>query len=772
MACVSSETRVKVGINGFGRIGRLVMRVLCSRKMPVDLVMINDPFMQPDAMAYMLKYDTIHGRFKGDIVGDNDKKTLEITFPCGSKMVIMCTACREPKEIPWGENEIQWVIESSGAFTNVAKCQGHIHGGARKVLITAPSEDAPTFVMGVNHKNYKNEQNIISNASCTTNALAPLVKVINDKFGVVKGLMTTVHATTATQKTVDGPSGKAWRDGRAASANMIPSTTGAAKAVAKVLPAVDGKLTGMAFRVPTLDVSVVDLTVVLEKEASYDQICAALKEASQGELKGIMGYTDEQVVSSDFIGETCSTVFDEKAGISLDKNFAKLVSWYDNEWGYSNRVVDLLLHCINADATYVPKKMGNKKSLRDIPDAEFKGKRFLIRVDFNVPQDKEGNIKSAARIVAALPTIKYVLERGGSVVCMSHLGRPDGQVVPSMTLKPIAAKLEELLQKPVKFLNACFGPEVEKECAAMKPGDVILLENLRYHIEEETKIKVGTETKKASPAQLKAFRESLAKLGDVYVSDAFGTAHRAHSSMTGVALPMKVAGLLMEKEITYFSKLLENPTGPVLAIMGGAKVADKIGVIYNMLDRVNEMYIGGGMCFTFKKMVEGMSIGKSLLDNDSVNLVKVYKKKADKKGVKMTFPVDFVCATGFDEVKTTVFSDKQGIPADQLGLDIGPESIKQLIEAVKRAKTILWNGPMGVFEKDQFAEGTKQLVLALIEATKNGATVIFGGGETVMAAEKWDAMDKVSHVSTGGGASLELLEGKEMPGILALDEKK
>jgi len=479
---------VRVGINGFGRIGRLVLQAMITRKVDVEIVMVNDPFLKPDAMAYLLKYDTIHGRFPGQIVGDNEKNILSVTFE-GKKIDIMCTAERDPKNIPWGMNDVMWVIESSGAFTTTAKANAHILGGARKVLITAPSEDAPTFVYGVNEKKYKHEQNIISNASCTTNALAPLVKVLDAKFGLVKGLMTTVHSTTATQKTVDGPSAKAWRDGRAAAANLIPSTTGAAKAVSKVLPQTEGKLTGMSFRVPTLDVSVVDLTAVLKTEASYEDVCKAIKEASEGELKGVIGYTNEMVVSSDFIHDPHSTIFDEKAGISLDKNFVKVISWYDNEWGYSNRVVDLLMYCSNADAHYVPKKMGNKKSIRDIPDADLKGKRVLIRVDFNVPVDKQGNIKSVNRITAALPTIQYCLDRGASVVCMSHFGRPDGKVVPSLTMKPIAEKFSELLGKPVKFLNDCVGPEVEKACAEMKPGDVTLLENLRFHIDKKLRLK-------------------------------------------------------------------------------------------------------------------------------------------------------------------------------------------------------------------------------------------------------------------------------------------
>ncbi|KAK8587483.1 hypothetical protein V6N13_086468 [Hibiscus sabdariffa] len=330
--------KVKIGINGFGRIGRLVARVALQRD-DVELVAVNDPFITTDYMTYMFRYDSVHGQWKHHELKVKDSKTLLF----GEKPVTVF-GIKNPEEIPWGETGAEYIVESTGVFTDKDKAAAHLKGGAKKVIISAPSKDAPMFVMGVNEKDYKPEYDIISNASCTTNCLAPLAKVIHDKFGIVEGLMTTVHSITATQKTVDGPSMKDWRGGRAASFNIIPSSTGAAKAVGKVLPALNGKLTGMAFRVPTVDVSVVDLTVRLEKAASYDEIKAAIKEASQGELKGILGYTDEDLVSTDFVGDSRSSIFDAKAGIALNDKFAKLVSWYDNEWGYSTRVVDLIIH--------------------------------------------------------------------------------------------------------------------------------------------------------------------------------------------------------------------------------------------------------------------------------------------------------------------------------------------------------------------------------------------------------------------------------------------
>lgn len=335
---MGSAGKIKIGINGFGRIGRLVARVALSRD-DIELVGVNDPFISTDYMSYMFKYDSVHGKWKNHEVKVKDTKTLLF----GEKNVAVF-GFRNPEEIPWGEVGAEYVVESTGVFTDKDKAAAHLKGGAKKVVISAPSKDAPMFVVGVNEHQYKPEFDIVSNASCTTNCLAPLAKVINDKFGIVEGLMTTVHSLTATQKTVDGPSNKDWRGGRGAGFNIIPSSTGAAKAVGKVLPALNGKLTGMSFRVPTPDVSVVDLTVRLEKSATYDEIKAAIKAESEGKMKGILGYTEDAVVSTDFIGDSRSSIFDASAGIALTTNFVKLVSWYDNEWGYSSRVIDLIVH--------------------------------------------------------------------------------------------------------------------------------------------------------------------------------------------------------------------------------------------------------------------------------------------------------------------------------------------------------------------------------------------------------------------------------------------
>jgi len=330
----------KIGINGFGRIGRLVLRSAIAKG--AQVVAINDPFIPLDYMVYMFKYDSTHGQFKGEV--KEDGKFLYVN---GQKITVFNE--RDPKDIKWADAGAEYIVESTGVFTTMEGAQKHMTGGAKKVVISAPSADAPMFVMGVNQEKYDPSLKVVSNASCTTNCLAPLAKVINDNYGIIEGLMTTVHATTATQKTVDGPSGKDWRGGRGAAQNIIPSSTGAAKAVGKVIPELNGKLTGMAFRVPTADVSVVDLTVRIEKEASYEDICKCIKDASAGSLKGILGYTDEDLVSTDFIGDQRSSIFDAKAGIQLSKTFVKLVSWYDNEMGYSNRVIDLITYMQSRD---------------------------------------------------------------------------------------------------------------------------------------------------------------------------------------------------------------------------------------------------------------------------------------------------------------------------------------------------------------------------------------------------------------------------------------
>ncbi|KAG6813104.1 hypothetical protein H0H92_013958 [Tricholoma furcatifolium] len=401
-----------------------------------------------------------------------------------------------------------------------------------------------------------------------------------------------------------------------------------------------------------------------------------------------------------------------------------------------------------------------------ITDVDLKDKRVLIRVDFNVPQKPDGTITNPARIVAALPTIKYALENGASVVIlMSHLGRPDGQVNKKYSLEPVAVELDKQIKKTmqfeqtVQFLNDCVGPDVEKAVNSAPKGSIILLENLRFHIEEEgsVKNKDGTNVK-ADPTKVAEFRAGLTRLGDVYINDAFGTAHRAHSSMVGVKLDQRAAGFLVKKELEFFAKALEHPDRPFLAILGGAKV--------------NSLIICGGMAFTFKKTLDGVSIGSSLFDVPGSEKVAALVEKAKKNNVKLVFPVDFITADKFDkDAKTGIATDKEGIADDWMGLDAGPRSRELFRQTVLEAKTILWNGPPGVFEFPAFAAGSKALLDATIEAAQKGSVVIIGGGDTATVAAQYGAEEKLSHVSTGGGASLELLEGKTLPGIAELSTK-
>ncbi len=411
-----------------------------------------------------------------------------------------------------------------------------------------------------------------------------------------------------------------------------------------------------------------------------------------------------------------------------------------------------------------------KLSIRDL---DLSHKRVLIRVDFNVPQDKStGAITNNQRIVAALPTIQYALEKGASVVLMSHLGRPDGQKVEKFSLKPVADELSKLLNKTVIFLSDCCGPEVEAACAEgkLQPGEVVLLENLRFHLEEEGKAKQEDGTSiKADPEKVTAFRASLTKLGDVFVNDAFGTAHRAHSSMVGVDLPQKAAGFLMDAEIGAFTTVLENPQRPLLAILGGAKIADKIPLINNLLDKADDIIIGGGMAYTFRKVIDGWEIGDSLFDVEGAKIVAELAEKAKAKGVNLHFPVDFVTADQFSP-DAKVGAATNDIPAGLMGLDAGPLSRELYAKVIANSKTIIWNGPPGVFEFEAFAQGTKAMAEAIAAATEAGAITVIGGGDTATAAKKFGVESKVTHCSTGGGASLEFLEGKVLPGVAALND--
>ena len=406
-----------------------------------------------------------------------------------------------------------------------------------------------------------------------------------------------------------------------------------------------------------------------------------------------------------------------------------------------------------------------------IEDLDLPGKRVLMRVDFNVPTNN-GRVENDKRLSASLPSIQYVLGRGASLVLMSHLGRPDGRKLEKYSLRPVAGRLSELLGRPVKFLEDCAGPAVERACASLQPGEVVLLENLRFHIEEEGKVKQEDGTSvKADPEAVRAFRASLSKLGDVYVNDAFGTAHRAHSSMTGVSLAKRAAGYLMKKELDFLGDAIERPKRPFVAIVGGAKVSDKIAVISSLLPKVDTLLVGGGMAFTFYK-AKGKEIGSSLVEDDRVEMARELLAKA---GDKLVLPIDVVVTDALDlecrkaGALRTVAWDHIG--RTEIGVDIGEATRTKFAGIVKQAKTVVWNGPMGVFEIDDTAKGTVAVARALAVATAHGAVTVVGGGDSVSAIERNGLAGQMTHVSTGGGAALEFLEGKELPGVSFLSDK-
>ncbi|MBW4442526.1 MAG: phosphoglycerate kinase [Plectolyngbya sp. WJT66-NPBG17] len=398
-----------------------------------------------------------------------------------------------------------------------------------------------------------------------------------------------------------------------------------------------------------------------------------------------------------------------------------------------------------------------KKTVNDLSSAELQGKRVLVRADFNVPVDEQGKITDDTRIRAALPTIEALTSKGAKVILSSHFGRPKNGPEDKYRLTPVGTRLSELLGKPVVKTDDCIGDEVKSAVDAMQPGDVLLLENVRFYKEEE----------KNDPA----FAEKLASIADLYVNDAFGTAHRAHASTEGVTKFLKpsVAGLLIEKELQYLQSAIENPQRPLAAIVGGSKVSSKIGVIETLLDKVDKLLIGGGMVFTFYK-ARGLAVGKSLVEEDKLELAKTLEAKAKEKGVDLLLPTDVVVADNFAPDANTQTVSVENIPDGWMGLDIGPDSIKTFQEALSQCKSVIWNGPMGVFEMDKFAKGTEAIARTLAELTPKGTTTIIGGGDSVAAVEKVGVAEQMSHISTGGGASLELLEGKELPGIAALDE--
>ncbi len=765
---------VNVAINGFGRIGRQVLSAMHEKSVlgkEVNLVAVVDVSTDADYFAYQLAYDSVHGRFRGTLATEKSRPELkedDLILVDGCRVRCL-PAPRDLSLLPWKALGVDLVIESTGLYTEADAARGHLAAGAKKVIITAPGKgvDVKTIVLGVNGGEYDpRKHHIVSNASCTTNCLAPLVHVLmKEGIGIETGLMTTIHAYTATQKTVDGPSRKDWRGGRAAAVNIIPSTTGAAKAVGEVIPAVRGRLTGMSFRVPTPDVSVVDLTFRAARDTSIEEIDRLLKNASETYLKGILGVNTEELVSTDFVHDQRSSIYDSKAtlenNLKGEKRFFKVVSWYDNEWGYSNRVADLTLHIAKLGL-----HAGDDITLKTIDDLALRGKRVFIRVDFNVPME-QGKITDDFRIVSALPTIRKAMDAGAKVILASHLGRPaEKGYEAEFSLQAAATRLGELLGKPVTFVPDCVGEKARRAVASLGDGEVALLENLRFY--------------KGESANDEKFARELASLADVYVNDAFGTSHRDAASMTGVPklLGGGVAGALVKKEVEVIHRALVSPGRPFVAVLGGAKVSDKIAVIKNLLAVVDEVLVGGAMAYTFLKAM-GQPVGSSRVETVVVDkkgnekpVLKMAQEILDlarARGKRLVLPVDHVVVQKVAPGAPTKVVDT--LEDGWIGVDIGPRTRALYAERLAAAKTALWNGPMGVFEIKGFDEGTITVARAFADITARGATTIVGGGDSAAAVRQLGFEDKVTHVSTGGGASLEMFEGKFLPGIAALDLK-
>ena len=746
---------IKVGINGFGRIGRLAFRAMVNDP-EIEVVAVNDLGDIP-TMAHLLKYDSIHGRAFD---------TVEVTedgFVADGHAVKVLSE-REPANLPWGELGVDVVVESTGFFTDGTKAKAHLDAGAKKVVISAPAKNEDiTIVMGVNDDQYDPEKhNIISNASCTTNCLAPFAKVLMDNFGIKRGYMNTIHSYTNDQKILDLPH-KDLRRARAAAMSMIPTTTGAARAVSLVLPELKGKLDGFATRVPTPDGSMVDLTVELEKDRHGRRDQRRDEGRRRGPAQGHPGVHRGPDRLHRHRGQPALLHLRQQADHGAGRR------------GQLRQVhllvrqrVGLLEPCeglgedpsltafpetsLPWQARFSFRQEGPMAEIKTIDELDARGKRVLVRVDFNVPV-KDGAVTDDTRIRAALPTIQKLVTQGARVILMSHLGRPAGEgFEESFTLRPAAQKLSELMGKPVVFATDTVGDDARAKAASLRDGDVLVVENLRFDKRE----------KKNDPA----FCEELAALGEAYVNDAFGTAHRAHASTAGVAALLPAyAGHLMQREVATLSGMLEEPRRPFAAILGGSKVSDKIKVIDALMDKCDTLIIGGGMCFTFL-LAQGKAVGTSLKEEDWVERAAAMIAKAEERGVQLLLPVDVVCADRFAEDAETLTVSVDGIPGDMMGLDIGPETAKLYADAVAQAKTVFWNGPMGVFEMKAFEAGTKAVAEAV--AANADADTIIGGGDSVAAVNKFDLAEQMTFISTGGGASMELVQGEALPGVEAL----
>ena len=745
---------IKVGINGFGRIGRMVLRAAARDFPDIEVVGIND-LLEPDYLAYMLQFDSVHGRFKGTIAVDGS--TLIVN---GKR--IRLTAVKDPAELKWGEIGADVVVESTGLFLTKETAEKHLAAGAKKVIMSAPSkDDTPMFVFGVNDKSYAG-QAIVSNASCTTNCLAPVAKVLNDTWGIKRGLMTTVHAATATQKTVDGPSNKDWRGGRGILENIIPSSTGAAKAVGKVIPELNKKLTGMSFRVPTSDVSVVDLTVELAKPATL-----------QGHLRGDegrVGGRDEGRAGLHRAEGGRHRLPRRELHVGVRRRRRHRARRHVRQ---DHRVVRQRVGLLVQDAGDGPRDRevagpgrrrayalphpegnhrGTAMSFKRLSEIDVAGKRVFIRADLNVPQDDSGAITDDTRIRASVPAIRDALARGAAVMVTSHLGRPtEGEWTAQDSLAPVAQRLSELLGMPVPLVRDWVdGGQWQAQLA---PGKVVLLENCRFN--------------KGEKKDNDELAQKMAKLCDVYVNDAFGTAHRAEATTHGLAkyAPVACAGPLLAAELDALGRALANPQRPLVAIVAGSKVSTKLTILRALAARVDVLIVGGGIANTFV-LAAGGHIGKSLAEPDLVGEAKAI---LDEFPGKVPILVDAVVAKEFSATAKAELKAVENIAPDDLILDVGPTSMA-FAEDGHRDAPARSSGTV----RSACSSSTRSRTARRRSRTRSPSRTAFsiaGGGDTLAAIAKFGVGEKISYISTGGGAFLEFLEGKTLPAVAALEAR-
>ena len=727
----------RIAINGFGRIGRCILRALRGTRHPVEVVAIND-LTDAATLAHLLKYDSVHGTFAGDVQSDGDRIIVD-----GKPIKVLSE--RDPSKLPWKENEVSIVAECTGLFRSGDKAKAHLDAGAKKVVISAPGKDIDgTFAMGVNHETYDpSKHHIISNASCTTNCLAPVAKVLNDAFKIEHGLMTTIHAVTNDQRILDLPHSD-MRRARAAFESMIPTTTGAAKAVGLVLPELKGKLNGFAIRVPTKNVSVVDLTATLGKEHQRSKRSTG-RSRPRPTARSRASWASRR---RRWCRSTSTAIRTARPSTRPSPRSWK-AAW-SRSWPGTTTSGDTRTAASTLWRTWPARRADKMVTRASRPRPSGSGDVHSCRLQR--PPDVGARCRGR-HADPGCPADDPLRDRAGGPGGAGVAPWPtEGQAQPRLLLGAGRRRIwPSLLGREVVFADDCVGDGVKKNIIDLRDGEVLLLENLRFQPGEEKNDE--------------EFARALADGIDAYVNDAFGAAHRAHASTTGMVRFVRDAapGFLMQKELDHLGQVLNDPEKPFVAIVGGAKVSDKLGVLTSLVDRCQSLLIGGAMAYTLLQ-AQGAQVGNSRVETDALGSAEQILKAASARGVKLLLPEDHVTAETFDEGATP--HEVTVIQPGTMGLDIGPKTRATYAKVIAEAKTIFWNGPMGVFEWPNFAKGTMAVAEAVAGAS--GVSVV-GGGDSVAALNKSGLAAHINHVSTGGGASMEFIEGKTLPGVAALE---